>query len=394
MNRHNYRPGFTIAELLVVIVIIAILVTLALVAYSGISQKAIGASLQSDLKNASSQIKAYNAENGSYPTSNNCTGGTTPTPPKICLKSSAGNSYGFSYSANNTTSPQTFTLKATNGATTYVVTENTVPTLFVYVPLVCPSGFVVVPGSGTYGTSDFCTMKYEAKRVGATTTPISEATGLPWTNLSQSTAISNSQNVAGCIGCHLITEAEWMTIAQNVLSVPSNWSGGSLGNGYIYSGHNNGLPALLAADSNDTNGYSGTGVASPMPQRRTLTLTNGEVIWDLSGNAWEWTSGTVTTGQPGIDGDIDYEKKEWPMVTNRGTNPIDPSAAGTTIVGANTWNSDQGIGQLTSFSGEVALRGHLRGGPWSSGGGPGVLAMTLNYAPNFTNNAMGFRVSR
>ena len=36
--------------------------------------------------------------------------------------------------------------------------------------------------------------------------------------------------------------AEWMTLAANVLSVPSNWSGGSVGSGYIYSGHNDNDP--------------------------------------------------------------------------------------------------------------------------------------------------------
>lgn len=121
-------------------------------------------------------------------------------------------------------------------------------------------------------------MKYEAKQVGATNVPISQAAGTPWVNISQTDAIANSPNVAGCTGCHLITEAEWLTIAQNVLSVASNWSGGVVGSGYIYSGHNDGAPnAALAADTNDANGYYGeTNIVGN--QRRTLTLTNGAVI--------------------------------------------------------------------------------------------------------------------
>jgi formylglycine-generating enzyme required for sulfatase activity len=237
-------------------------------------------------------------------------------------------------------------------------------------------------------------MKYEAKQVGSTTTPISQASGTPWANISQTTAIANSPNVAGCTGCHLITEAEWLTIAQNVLNVASNWSGGSVGSGYIYSGHNDNAPAsALAADTNDSNGYSGE-TNTGGNQRRTLTLTNGEVIWDLSGNVWEWTAGTSTTGQPGITGEAGYAWKEWPNVTTNGTNPTNPSPAGTNLTGASTWNSSEGVGQPYSYAGESAVRGFFCGGSWSYGAFAGVLALGLNYAPSDTNTSVGFRVSR
>src|ERR1039457_5880303 len=92
-QRHN--RGFTIVELLVVIVVIGILAAITIVAYSGITQKAVASSLQSDLTNSAQQLKLYYADHGSYPTSlsSNCPLGSTPPSPdtRYCLKASAGN---------------------------------------------------------------------------------------------------------------------------------------------------------------------------------------------------------------------------------------------------------------------------------------------------------------
>ena len=49
--------GFTIVELLVVIVVIGILVSISLISYSGIQNRAVAASMFSDLNSASTQLK-------------------------------------------------------------------------------------------------------------------------------------------------------------------------------------------------------------------------------------------------------------------------------------------------------------------------------------------------
>jgi prepilin-type N-terminal cleavage/methylation domain-containing protein len=59
--------GFTIVELLVVIVIIGILAAITIVSYTGISQRAIVSSLQSDLTNAANQLKLDQVTSSSYP---------------------------------------------------------------------------------------------------------------------------------------------------------------------------------------------------------------------------------------------------------------------------------------------------------------------------------------
>jgi len=59
--------GFTIVELLIVVVVIAILATISVVAYSGMQNRANNAAIHSDLANIAKKIELYNAEYGSYP---------------------------------------------------------------------------------------------------------------------------------------------------------------------------------------------------------------------------------------------------------------------------------------------------------------------------------------
>ena len=62
--------GFTIVELLIVVVVIAILAAISLVAYNGIQQRARDAQMLSDLTNAAKKFELYAAEKGSYPYNN------------------------------------------------------------------------------------------------------------------------------------------------------------------------------------------------------------------------------------------------------------------------------------------------------------------------------------
>lgn len=115
--------GFTIVELLVVIVVIGILASITMVSYSGISTKANIAALQSDLANSSNILKMYNANYGSYPTALNSST-KCPTAPtadgSLCLKISGGST--FTYTSNGTT----FGLTETNtSGIVYNITDNT-----------------------------------------------------------------------------------------------------------------------------------------------------------------------------------------------------------------------------------------------------------------------------
>ncbi len=62
------QKGFTIVELLIVIVVIGILATLVIVTFTGIQQKARNSQRQTDINAIDSHVEAFQAEFGYYPT--------------------------------------------------------------------------------------------------------------------------------------------------------------------------------------------------------------------------------------------------------------------------------------------------------------------------------------
>ncbi len=73
--------GFTIVELLIVIVVIAILAALSFVAYNGIQQRARDSQRQQDVRTIAKALELYFADNNAYPQSG-C-GASCPSPKKI-----------------------------------------------------------------------------------------------------------------------------------------------------------------------------------------------------------------------------------------------------------------------------------------------------------------------
>ena len=111
MGEWLMRRGFTIVELLIVIVVIAILAAITIVAYTGIQQRAKQSSLQSQLSSAAKQIEAARYEGASsdqypasLPSAATATSGTT-----------------FSYTKNATSN--NYCLSTTDSTSTYRVTS-------------------------------------------------------------------------------------------------------------------------------------------------------------------------------------------------------------------------------------------------------------------------------
>lgn len=109
MKRKAY--GFTIVELLIVIVVIGILAAVSIVAYNGINNRARVASASSALDQARKKLDLYKVENGSYPADLSTAG----------IASSSGVAYGYS----TTNSNANFCLTATVGDISYYLDNDT-----------------------------------------------------------------------------------------------------------------------------------------------------------------------------------------------------------------------------------------------------------------------------
>lgn len=71
------QKGFTIVELLIVIVVIGILAAITIVAYNGIQNRSKTTAGQSLAGNVAKKLEAYNSVNGAYPTTPAQVQGTT-----------------------------------------------------------------------------------------------------------------------------------------------------------------------------------------------------------------------------------------------------------------------------------------------------------------------------
>lgn len=111
----NIKQGFTIVELLIVVVVIAILAAITVVAYNGIQNRAYDTSVQADLNNIAKQILSFNAKEGRLPQ------GSTDLS-TLDLKASSraygigmlsgGSYYNLLYCWPNTSNPNKFALVA------------------------------------------------------------------------------------------------------------------------------------------------------------------------------------------------------------------------------------------------------------------------------------------
>jgi formylglycine-generating enzyme required for sulfatase activity len=260
--------------------------------------------------------------------------------------------------------------------------------------LSCPTGYVLVPHNSTYTSNDFCVSKYIASQSGS----IAQSVPLvaPWVNITQTSAITACQ--ANGSRYDLITNAEWQTVAQNIELIASNWSGGVIGSvGGLNAGTNNNFNSSgVAANSDDTQGCYLTGQACTTnwnSQKRTFTLSNGNIVWDMAGNVYQWEKDTNSTN---------FGAGNYTSQITSASNPTTGTLAGgngiatgnaTFLFGPTgnytALNSGAYGGLGYAFTGTAG--GIVRGGAWGNGSFAGLFFVVLNFAPSSSNANIGFR---
>jgi general secretion pathway protein G len=127
MSNIRQENGFTIVELLIVIVVIAILATISVVAYNGIQNRANDSAIQSDLRNVGQKFLAYQATEGALP----AVSGEYTT---MGLKSTrtaygngySSNSYNFAYCRDTVTTGAFAIVAASKSGNVYVYKDGAV----------------------------------------------------------------------------------------------------------------------------------------------------------------------------------------------------------------------------------------------------------------------------
>lgn len=218
----------------------------------------------------------------------------------------------------------------------------------------CPNNFIPVISNLKAGTTDdFCIAKYEMKIKGMDDGDViydeeyiaeSRASGTPWKNINLIQAKSECQELGKRYD--LPSNEEWMTVAYSIESTPSNWNDNKthfIGttNSKLNIGHScrkgiMGIDCRKIAETTENGrgiAYSGEGLAAGNDDndacfgyvkgdnesekpicdantwnlfRRTHKLNNDEIIWDFSGNVWEWVDWYIPLAKDRarIDGDI------------------------------------------------------------------------------------------
>lgn len=222
--------GFTIVELLVVIVVIGILAAVMAVSYTGISQKAKIATMQSDLSNASIQLKLFQTAdlNEYYPATIDCSSADSST--NKCIKPSGSNTY--TYTVSNGTNPRTYRLIVNNGSTNYILTNDSAATG----PWFSGLSTTALAGKYIYGTNLGSTFAFKTVE-----TAISSPQGVagldpnypsnaslvnPQTNSAVDFSEYPAQTACKKIGGRLPNVQELLAINTGAATYGNNFSGG------------------------------------------------------------------------------------------------------------------------------------------------------------------------
>lgn len=131
-NSYSYKnQGFTLVELLIVIVVIAILAAITIVAYNGIQQRAHTSAQKTAASTLHKKIEAYYAVNNAYPTYSSTANTITPLLNGIKDSSLVGSSISLKGTSLTGTQSNDSIVDLELCAAVASMTNGTVPTGFV-----------------------------------------------------------------------------------------------------------------------------------------------------------------------------------------------------------------------------------------------------------------------
>lgn len=250
--------------------------------------------------------------------------------------------------------------------------------------------WIQVPANaGGMGLSSFYVMKYEAKAMlevdesfdptgdavdKNTHKPVSTEANQPWRNVSANDSASECESLGPKY--HLISNQEWMAIARDIEAQGSNWSSGSVGIDCLYRGNTGEATTLTSCGYNAGQPDAGANRDS----RAKHVLSNGNEIFDISGNVWEWVDwNPVISGfqiGPTTCTAADLDSVNCPDLSDPDYN-----------TSAGTYTSVNGVGHF--FGGAGGSYG--RGGSYTNGDAAGVYASGSFYQPTQIFQHAGFR---
>ena len=375
------QKAFTLIELLVVIAIVGILSGLIVMTMSNTLAIATDTKKKAGIDSLLKAIMTAGITSGKYPVQasvcdvgSNCANLSTAISPYLtAIPTDPDGSY-YQYYSYDGTSFTVFAYLSNGDIYARGLVQN------------CPTGYID-SGHG------FCVMQYEARDVSGVAT--STASGTPWINITQYSASAVDAIevcAAACPGCHLITNAEWTILASDAKQQSSNWNGTVMARGYTA---NTGYSPADSWTNSAVAPYTGTGYeyntaantvssSGSTTYRRTLNLANGNVIWDLSGNVWEWTNNTCTQGT-GVGNW--YNSGAWIEWTDSNLSDYERKTAG-----VSSFTSSNGVGRYYGCTANG--NAFFRGGAWDIGSYAGAFALRLSTSPSHTDTNVGFRCAR
>ena len=261
----------------------------------------------------------------------------------------------------------------------------------------CPAHHAFVPADTDRGVAGFCVSRFEMRIQGVQDgdrgydpqdTAEARPEGTPWAGVSKEAARLECDQLGD--GHQLISNRQWQTIAHDLTSVASNWSGGAVGVGFVPRGHTDGMPAVaVPAGSGDpcegTGNPSCTDPGHPdFSQRRTHHLSSGDLVWDFAGNLWEQVDGSAAGPESywvGFDDAV--------FADGDGPNPHREAFAP-----RESWTEDHGMGRMYGGDGNLVRGGSFQPSAAGSAGAMGVVDAGVHAAHHKawnTTSIHGFR---